>query len=213
MKYSWFTMLYQFLLYSKVIQSKTCRHSFYSFPVWFITVNLCTKQTQTPRDTEHTCGCQGEGGGMDWECGVGRCKLLLIYWEWTYNKALLFSSGNYTSCVILSIGPCAEQQLMVFSINHHGKEHNKESFLSVLLFLAILLPIFKPLLHSLARFSFTFLPLTITLSFSPIPLSFSLLPSPTPLPNTLVQQSSEVPHHWCPREQKDTQTPLSSIQS
>ena len=43
-------------------------------------MNLSTKQKQTHRHREQTCGCQGEGGrvrrGMDWEFGVGRCKLL-----------------------------------------------------------------------------------------------------------------------------------------
>ena len=33
------------------------------------------------------------GGGMDWEVGVSRCKLL--YQEWVNNKILLYSMGNY----------------------------------------------------------------------------------------------------------------------
>ena len=33
------------------------------------------------------------GGGMDWEFGVSRCKLLHI--EWINNKVLLYSTGNY----------------------------------------------------------------------------------------------------------------------
>ena len=38
---------------------------------------------------------KGEGGGtgMDWDFGVGRCKLL--YLEWINNKVLLYSTGNY----------------------------------------------------------------------------------------------------------------------
>ena len=31
--------------------------------------------------------------GMDWEFGVGRCKLLHL--EWIKNKVLLYSTGNY----------------------------------------------------------------------------------------------------------------------
>ena len=32
-------------------------------------------------------------GGMDWEFGISRCKLLYI--EWANNKVLLYSTGNY----------------------------------------------------------------------------------------------------------------------
>ena len=32
-------------------------------------------------------------GGMDWEFGVSRCKLLYI--EWINNKVLLYSTENY----------------------------------------------------------------------------------------------------------------------
>ena len=71
-------------------------------------MNLLTKQKQTHRHREQTCGCQGGGGlggGMDWEFGVGRCKLLHL--EWINNKVPLYSTGNY----IQSPG-----------INHNGKE-------------------------------------------------------------------------------------------
>ena len=45
--------------------------------------------------TEQTGGCQGRGagGGMDWEAGVSRCKLLYI--RWINNKFLLYSTENY----------------------------------------------------------------------------------------------------------------------
>ena len=46
---------------------------------------------------------------MDWEFGVSRCKLLHI--EWTDNKILLYSTGNYIQCP---------------GINHNGKEYEKE---------------------------------------------------------------------------------------
>ena len=49
---------------------------------------------------------KGEGveGGMKWEVGVSRCKLLYI--EWINNKVLLYSTENYiqyhrTSLVVL----------------------------------------------------------------------------------------------------------------
>ena len=53
---------------------------------------------------------KGEGieGGMVWEVGVSRYKLLDI--EWVNNKVLLYSTGNYI------------QYLM---INHNGKEYFK----------------------------------------------------------------------------------------
>ena len=41
-------------------------------------------------DTEQTCGCQREG--VNWESGVGRCKLLHLEW---INKILGYSTGNY----------------------------------------------------------------------------------------------------------------------
>ena len=48
-------------------------------------------------------------GGMDWEFGVSRCKLLCI--EWIKNKVLLYSTGNYIQYPV---------------INHNRKEYEKE---------------------------------------------------------------------------------------
>ena len=64
------------------------------------------KQKQTHRHRDQTCGCQGRGGegGIDLEFGVSRCKLLHI--EWTNNKVLLDSTGNYSQYP---------------EINHNGK--------------------------------------------------------------------------------------------
>ena len=41
-----------------------------------------TKQKQTHRHREQTCGCRGGGeeGGLDWEFGISSCKLLYIEW-------------------------------------------------------------------------------------------------------------------------------------
>ena len=47
---------------------------------------------------------------MDWEFGVGKCKLLHL--EWINNKVLLYSTGNS----IQSPG-----------INHNGKEYLKKN--------------------------------------------------------------------------------------
>ena len=49
------------------------------------------------------------GGGLDWEFGVSRCKLLYI--EWINNKVLLYSTWIYIQYPV---------------INHNGKEYEKE---------------------------------------------------------------------------------------
>ena len=75
-------------------------------------INLSMKQKQTHRHRDQTCGCQGGGevgGGMNWEFGVSRCKLLHI--EWINNKVLLYNTGNY---------------IQYPGINHNGKEYKRE---------------------------------------------------------------------------------------
>ena len=52
---------------------------------------------------------KGVGGGMEWEVGVSRCKVL--YTERINNKVLLYSTENYTEYP---------------TINHNGKEYKKE---------------------------------------------------------------------------------------
>ena len=51
-------------------------------------MNLFIRHKQIHRHREQTCGCQGGGSGMDWEFGVGRCKLL--HMEWISNEILLY---------------------------------------------------------------------------------------------------------------------------
>ena len=46
------------------------------------------------------------GGGMEWEVGVSRCKLLYI--GWINSKVLLYSTGNYIQYPV---------------INHNAKEY------------------------------------------------------------------------------------------
>ena len=48
-------------------------------------------------------------GGMEWEFGVSRCKLLYI--GWINNEDLLYSTGNNIQYPV---------------INHNGKEYEKE---------------------------------------------------------------------------------------
>ena len=74
-------------------------------------MNISTKQKQTHRHREQTCGCQAGGGrgGLDWEFGISRCKLLFI--GWINNKVLPYSTGNYIQYPV---------------INYNGKEYGKE---------------------------------------------------------------------------------------
>ena len=73
-------------------------------------MNLLTKQKQTHRHRDQTCGCQGgKSGGMDWEFGISRWNLLNI--GWINNKALLYSTGSYVQYPV---------------INHNEKEYEKE---------------------------------------------------------------------------------------
>ena len=50
----------------------------------------------------------GVGGGMEWEVGVSRCKLLYI--RWINNMVLLYSTRNYIQYPV---------------IKHHEKEYKK----------------------------------------------------------------------------------------
>ena len=53
---------------------------------------------------------EGVGGGMDWEFGMSRCKL--VYIGWINKKVLLYSTGNYNQYPV---------------INHNGKEYKKKN--------------------------------------------------------------------------------------
>ena len=44
---------------------------------------------------------EGNGGGLVWEFGVSRCKL--VYIEWINNKVLLYSTGNYIQYPVINI--------------------------------------------------------------------------------------------------------------
>ena len=79
-------------------------------------MNISTKQKETHRHGEQTCGCQGGGGGggKNWEFGISRCKL--VYIGLINNKVLLYSTG-------ISI------QYPV--VNHNGKEYEKNIYICV----------------------------------------------------------------------------------
>ena len=64
-------------------------------------INLSTKQEQTHRHREQTCGYQGGtgcGGGLGWEFGISRHRLLYI--EWINNQVLLCTTGNSAQCCV-----------------------------------------------------------------------------------------------------------------
>ena len=56
----------------------------------------------------------GDGGGVEWEFGVSRCKL--IHREQINNKVLLYSTGNYIQYPV---------------INHNGKEFKKNVYICI----------------------------------------------------------------------------------
>ena len=76
-----------------------------------IQMNLSMKQKPAHKHREQTYGFQEEGGwgGIYWEFGIHRYKLL--YMAWINNKALLYSTGNSTQYHV---------------INCYGKEYEKD---------------------------------------------------------------------------------------
>ena len=70
-------------------------------------MNLSTEQKQTHRHREQTCSCQGGGreNGMDWELGVGGCKLLHL--EWISNEVRLKQEIDGSQAEVKSV-PCGQ---------------------------------------------------------------------------------------------------------
>ena len=66
--------------------------------------SLKEKETNGLREQTGGCGGEGAGGGLKWEVGISRRKLLYI--GWIHSKALLYSAGNYDKP----------------TINHNGRE-------------------------------------------------------------------------------------------
>ena len=57
-------------------------------------------------------------GGMGWEFGVSRCKLLYI--EWINKKVLLYSTGNHIQHPL---------------INRNGKEYEKNIYIVIYIYI------------------------------------------------------------------------------
>ena len=64
-------------------------------------VKLCVKQIWNHRHREQTDGCKEEEvkGGVDWEAGVSRYKIL--HTEWISNKNLHYSTENYIQYLMI----------------------------------------------------------------------------------------------------------------
>ena len=61
----------------------------------------------------------GEGDrGMDWDFGVGRCKLLHL--EWINNKVLLHSTGSYIRYPVIK-----HNRILKKKCSHHVLLENK----------------------------------------------------------------------------------------
>ena len=61
-----------------------------------IQINLFTKQKKTHRLREQTYGCWGKGWGEGRVREFGNNMYILLYLKWMTNKALLYSTGNFT---------------------------------------------------------------------------------------------------------------------
>ena len=76
-------------------------------------MNWSMKQKQTHRHGGQTCGCQGGGGGgMHWEFGISRCKILYIEW---INKVLLCRTGNFIHHPVISHSKKVSQSIQSLS--------------------------------------------------------------------------------------------------
>ena len=75
----------------------------------YVCMYIYETDPQTQRTEWWLLSRVGSGGGVDWEFGINKCKLL--YTNWINNKALLCSTGNYIQYPV---------------INHNGKEYEKE---------------------------------------------------------------------------------------
>ena len=93
-------------------------------------MNLFTEQKQTHIENR-PCGCQGRGGGKDWEFAISRYKLLYI--EWINNKVLLYSTGNYIQYPVINQNSKKEHPYFMgrgqnININKNLEEINSNSY-------------------------------------------------------------------------------------
>ena len=61
------------------------------------------------------------GGGMDWEAGVSRCRLLFM--EWINNEVLPYSTENHVQYPTRKQLYSNKDEKKYPMINHNGKEY------------------------------------------------------------------------------------------
>ena len=111
MRFSSYFMWYHRGMYNcQIHQAKQKICAFYFMQ---IISRLQSKQNKTKIQNLYLWLPRGRGceGGMDWEFGISRCKLLYIEWV---NKVLLYSTGNYIQYPV---------------INHNGKEYKNNVYM------------------------------------------------------------------------------------
>ena len=77
-------------------------------------MSISTKQKQTHRHREQTCGYQG-GGGRD-KLGVWDQQIQTTTYKIDNNKVLLYSTGNYIQYLVM---------------NYNGKESKKKIYIYI----------------------------------------------------------------------------------
>ena len=106
-------MQLELIILSEVSQKKTNTiwyQSYVESKIWLKWTYLWNRNRLTDIENRLVVAKgKGGGGGVEWEFGVSRCKLL--YTEWINNKVLLYSTGNYIRYPM---------------INHNGKEYKKK---------------------------------------------------------------------------------------
>ena len=67
-------------------------------------MNPSTKQKQTCRHREQTCGCQGRGGwGEGWIGSLGLADANYLYTEWINNKVYCIAQGTISNILWYAI--------------------------------------------------------------------------------------------------------------
>ena len=109
----------EIIILSEISQKEKDKYHMISLNMWNLNydTNEHIYKTETDSDVEYRIvvakGEEGRGG-MYWEFGVSRCKLLHI--EWINNKILLYSTENYIQCRM---------------IKHNGKEYIKKDYICI----------------------------------------------------------------------------------
>ena len=99
----------EIIILSEVSQTETSitwYHFFVESEIRHIWTNIQNINRLTDIENSPVVAKGEDGGRMDWEFGISRCKL--VYLEWINNNVLLYRTGNYIQYPV---------------INHNGKEY------------------------------------------------------------------------------------------